>query len=127
MDDKYKTMQRKVITLCGSTRFKQAFNEWNARLTLEEDAVVISVAMWSHGTKINPTEEQKEQLDSIHKSKIDISDEIFVLDVNEYIGESTRSEIEYAEKNNKQVRYLSKEYPNWTEQDCRYWNGENNG
>lgn len=106
-----KIMTRKVITLCGSTKFKPAYNEWNARLTLEEDAVVMSVSMWGHADKISLTKAQKEQLDSIHKSKIDLSDEIFVLDVGGYIGESTRSEIEYAIKNNKRVRYLSKEYP----------------
>ena len=48
----------------------------------------------------------KEMLDEIHKQKIDMSDEIFVINVGEYIGESTRSEIEYAKSKNKVVNYL---------------------
>jgi hypothetical protein len=104
------------ITLCGSTRFKKAFAEWNARLTLEGN-VVYSVAMWSHGARIDPTEEQKKLLDEVHLAKIDNSDEVFVLDVGGYIGESTRREIAHAEKTGKAVRYLSKEFPGWTEAD----------
>jgi hypothetical protein len=109
----------KRITLCGSTRFKKAFMEWNARLTLQ-GAVVYSVAMWSHNIRVEPTEEQKELLDVIHKAKIDASDEIFVLDVGGYIGSSTRSEINHALSTCKAVRYLSSEYPDWTEADCTY-------
>jgi hypothetical protein len=110
---------RRTITLCGSTRFKRAWLEWNARLTLAGN-VVFSVAMWSHDVRIEPTEEQKITLDEIHKAKIDRSNEIFVLDVGGYIGSSTRSEIEHAERTGKPVRYLSREFPEWTEDDCVY-------
>lgn len=110
---------RKVITLCGSTRFKLAWLEWNARLTLEGN-VVLAVAMWSHSERIEPTAEQKRLLDAVHLSKIDLSDEIFVLDVGGYIGESTRNEIRHAEATGKRVRYLSQEYPEWTEADCQF-------
>ena len=48
----------------------------------------------------------KEMLDDMHKRKIDMSDEIFVINVGGYIGESTKSEIDYAIKNNKKVNYL---------------------
>ena len=113
----------KIITLCGSTRFKAAFCEWNARLTLR-GYLVFSVAMWSHSDRINPTNEQKLLLDEVHKLKIDISDEVFVLDVTGYIGESTNSEIKHAWSKNIPVRYLSKEYPNWTEKDCLYYTKE---
>ena len=109
-----------VITLCGSTRFKAAFYEWNARLSMEGN-VVFSVAMWSHCQQIQPTIEQKRLLDDIYKQKIYMSNEIFVLDVGGYIGESTRSEIEFAESMDLKVKYLSKEYPEWTENDCIYF------
>lgn len=109
--------RRLRITLCGSTRFKKAWMEWNARLTLQGH-VVYSVAMWSHDVRIEPTDEQKHLLDKVHLGKIDNSDEIFVLDVNGYIGNSTRGEIDYAKSQNKKVRYLSEEFPEWTEDDC---------
>lgn len=105
------------ITLCGSTRFKKAWVEWNARLTLEGH-LVYSVAMWSHSVRVEPTEEQKVILDKVHFGKIDNSDEVFVLDVGGYIGDSTRREIAHAEATGKPVHYLSKEHPDWTEADC---------
>lgn len=119
MKEVKRNTDRNKITLCGSTRFVKAWQEWNARLTLE-DNVVLSVAMWSHNVRIEPTERQKTLLDIIHKDKIDDSDEIFVLDVGGYVGESTRSEIAHAEKTGKVVRYLSREYPNWTDADCLF-------
>lgn len=48
----------------------------------------------------------KEMLDDMHKRKIDMADEIFVINVGGYIGDSTKSEIEYAIKNGKKVNYL---------------------
>ena len=48
----------------------------------------------------------KEMLDDMHKRKIDIADEIFVINVGGYIGDSTKSEIEYAIKCGKKVNYL---------------------
>ena len=50
----------------------------------------------------------KDMLDDMHKRKIDMADEIFVINVGGYIGDSTRSEIEYAVKNGKKVNYLEK-------------------
>ena len=52
------------------------------------------------------TDENKKLLDDIHKRKIDMSDEIYVINKGGYIGESTRSEIEYAKKKNKIVNYM---------------------
>lgn len=92
----------KVITLCGSIRFRNEFEEWNERLTLEGN-VVISV----EGFNTNLTDEQKTLLELIHRRKIDLADEIFVIDVDGYIGESTSKEIEYALQKGKSVRYLS--------------------
>ena len=96
----------KVITLCGSTRFKEAFIEAQKRLTLEGN-IVISVGLFVHsGDDEVWTEGTKEMLDDMHKRKIDMADEIFVINVGGYIGSSTRSEIEYAKANGKTVRYL---------------------
>ncbi|MBR5658516.1 MAG: hypothetical protein IKX10_03875 [Lachnospiraceae bacterium] len=96
----------KVITLCGSTRFKDAFLEAQKRLTLEGN-IVISVGLFGHsGDSEVWAEGTKEMLDDMHKRKIDMADEIFVINVDGYIGASTRSEIEYAKATGKTVRYL---------------------
>ena len=94
----------KIVTLCGSTRFKEQFMEVQKRLTLE-GYIVISVGLFGHsGDEWKPG--TKEMLDDMHKRKIDMADEIFVINVGGYIGESTRSDIAYAEKTGKKVRYL---------------------
>ena len=96
----------KVITLCGSTRFKDEFLETQKRLTLEGN-IVISVGLFGHsGDSEVWTEGTKEMLDDMHKRKIDMADEIFVINKDGYIGDSTRSEIEYAKATGKGVRYL---------------------
>ncbi|MBQ0036222.1 MAG: hypothetical protein KBT35_04850 [Firmicutes bacterium] len=96
----------KVITLCGSTRFKNEFYEVQKRLTLEGN-IVISVGLFGHsGDNEVWTEGTKEMLDDMHKAKIDMADEIFVINVDDYIGTSTKSEIEYAKAHNKKINYL---------------------
>ena len=96
----------KVITLCGSTRFKDAFLQEQKRLTLEGN-IVLSVGLFGHsGDDEVWTEGTKAMLDDMHKRKIDMADEIFVINVGGYIGESTRSEIAYAQSTGKAVRYL---------------------
>lgn len=98
-----------VITLCGSTRFKKEFLEIQKQLTLEGN-IVISVGLFGHsGDNEVWTEGIKEMLDDMHKRKIDMADEIFVINVGGYIGTSTASEIEYAQANGKSVRYLEPE------------------
>ena len=98
-----------VITLCGSTRFKDAFLEAQKRLTLEGN-IVISVGLFGHsGDEEVWKEGTKEMLDDMHKRKIDMADAIYVINVGGYIGSSTRSEIEYAKKQGKQVLYLENE------------------
>ena len=96
----------KVITLCGSTRFKNEFMETQKRLTLE-GSIIISVGLFGHsGDDEVWAEGTKEMLDDMHLRKIDLADEIFVINVGGYIGSSTKTEIEYAEKTGKPVRYL---------------------
>ena len=108
MEGKYK-----VITLCGSTRFKDEFLEAQKRLTLEGN-IVISVGLFGHSGDNEVWENMdegtltktKEMLDDMHKRKIDMADEIYVINVGGYIGESTRSEIDYAKATGKAVKYL---------------------
>jgi hypothetical protein len=96
----------KIITLCGSTRFKDEFLVEQKRLTLEGN-IVLSVGLFGHsGDEEVWSESTKEMLDDMHLRKIDLADEIFVINPGGYIGESTRREIKYARKNGKEVRYL---------------------
>lgn len=96
----------KVITLCGSTRFKEEFFAMQKKLTLEGN-IVISVGLFGHsGDDEVWTEGTKEMLDDMHKRKIDMADEIFVINKDHYIGSSTKSEIEYALAHGKVVNYL---------------------
>ena len=96
----------KVITLCGSTRFKEHFLEVQKKLTLEGN-IVISVGMFGHaGDEEALQYEVKAMLDRQHLAKIDLADEIFVINVANYIGDSTRKEIEYAKAKGKHVGFL---------------------
>ncbi len=105
----------KVITLCGSTKFKDAFLKAQKDLTLKGN-IVISVGLFGHSGDSEVWDNMdegtltktKKMLDDMHKRKIDMSDEIFVINVDGYIGESTKSEIEYAKKTGKKINYLEK-------------------
>ena len=102
-----------VITLCGSTRFKEQFMEAQKKLTLEGN-IVISVGLFGHTGDQEVWENMdegtltktKEMLDDMHKRKIDMADAIYVINVGGYVGSSTKSEIEYAITHGKEVRYL---------------------
>lgn len=94
----------KVITLCGSTRFKEDFERVNRELTLS-GYIVISVGAFGHAGDIF-TDEQKEMLDDIHKRKIDMADGIYVINKDGYIGASTKSEITYAYRHNKSIAFM---------------------
>ena len=95
----------KVITLCGSTKFKEEFIQAQKELTLAGN-IVISVGLFGHsGDNEVWTDKTKEMLDDMHKRKIDLADAIMVINKNNYIGESTKSEIEYAKTMNKEVYY----------------------
>lgn len=99
----------KIITLCGSTRFKEYFIEEQKRLTLEGN-IVISLGLFGHaGDEEALEKETKEMLVRQHLAKIDLADEIFVINVGNYIGDSTSREIEYAKEKGKNVVYLQTE------------------
>ena len=107
------------ITLCGSTRFRDAFDFWNTHLTLAGN-VVYSVAVDAHGSARDalPSDAEKALLDSVHLKKILNSDCIFVLDVDGYIGSSTTREIEFAKAHGKQIYYLSGLFPERAKQSA---------
>lgn len=97
-----------IVCLCGSTRFHKLFDDVNKEFTLAGKIVLSIGCVISSDSELVITEEQKKMLDELHKRKIDLADSVFVINKNGYIGESTRSEIEYAKQLNKPVIYLEK-------------------
>ena len=102
----------RVITLCGSTRFtrEMLIKQWEftkaGNVVLSWCALPDDYFQGEDKTHIGDQEGVKEIVDEVHKRKIDLSDEIFVLNIGGYIGESTRNEINYAGKQGKLIKYL---------------------
>jgi hypothetical protein len=99
-----------VITLCGSTKFKDAINAENARLTMEGN-VVISLGLFGHTDLPDydwstDASDLKRTLDGLHFQKIDMADRVHVVNVGGYYGESTAREIGYALAQGKAVSYM---------------------
>jgi hypothetical protein len=105
----------KVYTLCGSTRFPDAFHIANMHLSMKGH-IVISLGLFGHadepcGAKFvtsdgNEQTEEKQMLDQLHYRKIDLCDTIFVINVCGYVGSSTKREIAYAIEHGKSVEYM---------------------
>lgn len=95
----------KVVCLCGSTRFGDAYRDAIRAETLEGN-IVLSVGLLGHADGLDMDGPLKRVLDELHKRKIDVADEVLVLNVGGYMGPSTRGEIEYAVSTNTPVRYL---------------------
>ena len=104
----------KVICLCGSTRFTSEMLVIQWELTKQGNIVLSWCALpdsYFEGkdkTHVGEQDGVKEIADEVHKRKIDLADEVFVLNIDGYIGESTRSEIEYAKLHGKSIRYLER-------------------
>jgi hypothetical protein len=94
-----------IVCLCGSTRYKEAFIEANRSETLA-GRIVLSVGMFGHDEGIDMNGPVKAMLDKLHLAKIDLADEVLILNVGDYVGESTRRELEYARKHHKAIRFL---------------------
>lgn len=94
-----------IITLCGSIKFRDEFIKVQEKLTLNGN-IVFTPNFFSNIKKEDIDEKTKKMLDEMHKQKIDISDEIYVINFGGYIGESTKSEIEYAKVKGKKISYL---------------------
>ena len=104
------TVKPKLICLCGSTKFKDEYE----KITMEESLngnIVLSVGCFAHHDDIRLSKGEKNILDKLHMEKIDMADEVFVINVKGYIGESTRNEIKYAKNIGKPIRFL--EDPEW--------------
>lgn len=94
-----------IITICGSMRFKQEMMKITQDMTLNGHCVLTPV--FSNDEQRDYTPEQRQKLKSAHLKKIDLSDAILVVNVNNYIGDSTNAEIEYAKQKNKQILYYT--------------------
>ena len=95
----------KIITLCGSIKFKDEFMKVQEKLTLDGN-IVLTPNFFKIIKKEDIDEKTKKMLDEMHKQNIDMSDEIYVINVGGYIGESTKLEIEYAKEKGKRISYL---------------------
>lgn len=106
----------KIICICGSTRFADthAIKRWEFEKTGEAICLMINYLPawyadeqgWDGNDHFGEQSGLKEVLDDLHFRKIDLSDEVFVVNVDGYIGESTRNEIDYALSKGKSVNYL---------------------
>lgn len=94
-----------TVTLCGSTRFKDAFVEANRRESLAGH-IVLSVGLFGHQEGLDMSGPVKAALDQLHLRKVDMADEVLVLNERGYVGESMRREVEYARQTGKRVRSL---------------------
>lgn len=101
-------MKRSIITLCGSTRFKEQFIEIEKKLTLE-GCIPLPPAFYGKAEEIEYSPEMLQQLWELHLDKINISDGIYVINPGGYIGDSTKKEIDYAQSKGKTVRFYTEE------------------
>jgi hypothetical protein len=112
-----------IVCLCGSTKFYQQYVQANFDFTMQ-GKIVLSVGFYhhalgeAHGETVGITPAEKGFLDELHKRKIDLADEVFVINVGGYIGDSTRSEIEYARLLHKPITYLYPNYLSTLDREC---------
>ena len=104
-EQEYIENKYKIITLCGSIKFKNEFMKVQEKFILEGN-IVFTPNFFNNIKKEEIDNETKKMLDEMHKQKIDMSDEIYVINFEGYIGESTKNEIEYAKKQGKIIKYL---------------------
>lgn len=97
-------MKPKVITICGSSKFKGAILGVTQRLTLQGH-IVINHGFFHHQDMVPITDKQKKDLDDLMFRKIDISDRIHVVNINGYMGTTTVAAVEYARAKDKTVTF----------------------
>ena len=95
----------RIVCLCGSTRFKADFETIEMTETLKGN-IVLTVGVFGHADGIELSPGAKVALDELHLRKIDLADEVLVINVGGYLGESTRKEIAYARRLEKAIQYL---------------------
>lgn len=91
----------KTLTICGSMRFEKEMYSISYDLEAKYGYTVLQCVYAPNNTIISP--EELEHLRQAHYRKIDLSDGIYVVNVNGYIGESVKAEIEYAKEHSKEV------------------------
>lgn len=106
IDKLQKADRPKIVCLCGSSKFLEQFRKANFDETLKGNIVLSIGCDTKNDDDLELTIHQKAALDELHKRKIDLADEILVLNKNGYIGDSTKSEITYAYNNKKRIRWL---------------------
>lgn len=94
-----------IVTLCGSTKFKEDFIKAYEELSAAGN-IVLSVGRFTHADERDTSLKLKEKFDEMHKAKILMSDFIYVINRDDYIGSSTAKEIQYAQLINTEVRYM---------------------
>ena len=108
-----------IICLCGSTRFVETFNNLLNKLTLEGKIVLGIELVLPQSEREDPQHsnfKMEQALDELHLRKIDLADEVMILNVDGYIGESTRKELDYARNQGKVIKFLEPlEHKQW---DC---------
>ena len=101
----------KLVCICGSSRFYDEYQKAEYEETMKGN-IYLSIGFYphssgqAHGEGVGCTSDEKVALDELHKRKIDLADEVLVLNVGGYIGDSTKSEVEYAKKAGKPIRWL---------------------
>lgn len=96
----------KVITVCGSYKFKKEMIEITEKMTLKGNCMLTPNEL-AKSDKNAYTKEEALLIDKMHKEKIKLSDAVLVVNVNNYIGNSTKSEIEFAKSLNKEIIYYT--------------------
>lgn len=106
-------MKPTIVCLCGSGRFKDAFAKAEYDFTLQ-GKIVLTIGCNTHDDnmpigRIDELMKHKPMLDELHLRKIDLADEVFVLNVGGYIGRSTQAELTYAILNKKTINFLEED------------------
>ena len=96
----------KIITVCGSYKFKKEMTEITEKMALKGNCMLTPIEL-SRPKKEDYTEEEAMMLDKMHREKIKMSDAILVVNVDGYIGSSTKTEIEFAKSLNKEIIYYT--------------------
>lgn len=97
----------KNITICGSMKFINEMMDISMKMELDGNCLLIPIYSPSKSSKDEFTEEEILILDKMHRERIKLSDAILVVNVGGYIGESTKSEIEFAKSLNKEIIYYT--------------------
>lgn len=97
----------KIITVCGSLRFYKEMMDITEKMELEGNCMLVPIYNPSRPNKDDFTLEEALILDNMHKERIKLADAILVVNVDNYIGDSTKKEVEYAKSLNKEIIYYT--------------------